>query len=302
MPAFVGWIVVAFAAPPAGPEPDVDRVLRHLKSDEYTVTWGAVRPVDSGAALEVGYGSGHGFTLRWLRFRPAGDHVEVVSIHYNAGRQPYRSKWPPDRAPVAVQSARMKPSEYAALLRDLAIVEAANLRPPPPKPGSTFSVTTSTHDFWVHVRLTGGGRVLVDSDWAGYEGSLHELTYAKPRAGVALAREAIARLTFEDHHLTAEERSWASAKFARDWARVKGRDFYWWVRERYIVTVGAVGDTTAIPTLREILGGDPKDRCVYHAINAVTRLTGQDVRDKPVEEMDVVGTRDRVLTMLRDFK
>ena len=43
-------------------------------------------------------------------------------------------------------------------------------------------------------------------------------------------------------------------------------------------------------------------RCVYYAINAVTRLTKQDVRDKLVEEMDVEKTRQRVLEMLRGRK
>lgn len=68
------------------------------------------------------------------------------------------------------------------------------------------------------------------------------------------------------------------------------------------MTIGVVGDPTALPTLGDILGGDPKDSCVYHAINAVTRLMKKDVREKPVEEMDVEKTHRKVLDLLRDIE
>src|SRR5262249_47829139 len=84
------------------------------------------------------------------------------------------------------------------------------------------------------------------------------------------------------HRLTNGERAWASAKFARDWTRIKELGDHWWVRECYIQTIGVVGDAAALSVLREILAtdppkGKPRDasdaRCVYYAINAVTRLT-----------------------------
>jgi hypothetical protein len=83
------------------------------------------------------------------------------------------------------------------------------------------------------------------------------------------------------------------------------------VRERYIETVGVVGDKAALPVLRDILATDPPKgkrrdasdgRCVYLAINAVTRLTKTDVRDKPVEEMDIEKTRRKVLDLLTEQK
>src|SRR5262249_54029614 len=124
---------------------------------------------------------------------------------------------------------------------------------------------------------------------------------------------------FKKHSLTDRERAWASTKFARDLKKFKdtdsrspdGGDSHWWVRERYIQMIGVVGDTTALPTLREILeakrnpnktAGSSTDRCVYHAINAVTRLTKKDVREKPVEEMDLEKTRRKVLDLLKDKK
>ena len=44
--------------------------------------------------------------------------------------------------------------------------------------------------------------------------------------------------------------------------------------------------------------GDPRERTTYHAINAATRLLGKDVREKPVEEMDVESIRKKLLPLL----
>jgi hypothetical protein len=227
--------------------------------------------------------------------------VGVLSIQLVEGRHPYKSKWPPDRAPVTVKHAELKPDAYAALLHDLAVVDAAKLSPIPQESGHR-SAMMSSRDFWVYARLTAKSETLLDLDWAGYWGSLHEIDFAKPQAAVDLARAAVKGLDFKKHTLTAEERSWASEKFARDWKTIKDAEFHWWVRERYVIMVGAVGDVSALSALRDALQRDPKDRCVYYAINAITRLTKQDVRDKPVEEMDVEKTRQRILDMFRDRK
>jgi hypothetical protein len=247
--------------------------------------------------LEIGDGSGHGGTLGWIYFRPRQRAVEVLDIQFDEGWHQYRSKWPPDNAPVAVRRASMKHEAYASLLRDLADVDAAELR----EVERDFS-SMSTNDFWVYARLIGDRKTLIDLNWAGYRASGQEVSYGKPRAAVALARAAVSGLAFKEHTLTAAERRWASAKFTRDWTKFRDLDFHWWVRERYIIMIGVVGDKTALPTLRAILGGDPKDRRVYYAINAVTRLTKKDVRDKPIEEMNVETTRRKVLDLLRARK
>lgn len=41
---------------------------------------------------------------------------------------------------------------------------------------------------------------------------------------------------------------------------------------------------------------------MYHAINDATRLVRKDVREKPVEEMDIEKTRVRVLELIKDKK
>jgi hypothetical protein len=301
--ALSGCLALVILCSVSRAEPDDERAKKQLRSENYTVTWGTPAAYESAAALEIGDGNGHGGTLGWLRFQPGTDGVDVLSIQFDEGQHTYESKWPPDRAPVAVRRARLKPDAYAALLRDLAVVDSAKLTPVR-RNGSTLS----SHDFWVHARLTTDRKTLLHLNWAGYDGSEAEPEFARPRAVVRLAREAIKGIDFKDHALTDGERAWASAKVARDWKEFKGLDFHWWVRERYIQTVGVVGDEAALPILREILAseppkGKPRDasdgRCVYHAINAVTRLTKKDVRDRPIEEMDIEKTRLKVLDLIK---
>jgi hypothetical protein len=291
---------VAAAAPPS------DRVREHLRGEHVTVAWGEPAAVPATAELEVGDGGGHGGLLRGLRFRPGKDRVEVLSLELDEGRQPYTTPWPPDRATLAVRRAELRPDAYAALLADVAAVTAAQVT----RVERNF-VDTTTANVWYHARLSDGPKVVADLDWAGYLSSDEEVKYAQPRAVVHLARSAADGLAFKDHTLTPADRSWVSETFARDWKRYRGSDHHWWVRERLIQLAGHAGDKAALPTLSDILAAPlPEDRrrgaselrCVYHAINAATRLAGEDRRTRPVEELDLGANRRRVLDLLPDRK
>jgi hypothetical protein len=293
---FIPFVAVAVSVVSA--DPSVNRVQEHFKSNNYTVTWGTVRTFDPGAELEIGDGNGHGFYLGWLRFRPGKNWVEVLSVQYSNRRPPpYYSKWPPDVAPVTVKKARMKNDDYTALLGDMAAIDAAVLHPVQNRP-----ITGSFNDFWVNARLMSNETTLLYLDWVGYWESSSEVEFAKPQAAVARAHAAVKELDFKEHALLDEERGWASTKFVRDWKKFKDRDFHWWEKEFYLIMIGVVGDKAVFPTLRDVLENDLPDRNVYHAINAVTRLTKQDVRDRPAEEMDIDRTRRKVLDLLRDGK
>ena len=117
-----------------------------------------------------------------------------------------------------------------------------------------------------------------------------------------MARGAVKDLEFKDCKLSEADKAWASEEFRGGWSKYKDLKDYWWVRDRYIVLVGVVGDRAALPVLRDIISDNSKQDCVYAAINAVTRLTGKDVRDKPVEAMDINKTRPKVLELLKDNK
>jgi hypothetical protein len=295
------WLV--WPCSTVGAEPGDKRVKELLESENYKVTWRAPVVYPRDAELEIGDGNGHGGSLGWLRFQPGKDGVEVLSIQKYNRRQPYKSKWPPDVVPVTVKRGRLKVEAYAALLGDLAVIDAAQLQAV-----ERDGFTSSSNDFWAFARLATSNKMLLELNWAGYEGSETELEFARPRAATLLAREAIKGLDFEDHALTERERAWASAKFARDWQRFKGSEYHWWVRERYIQTIGVVGDKSVLPALRDILAAPPQEkprdasdsRCIYYAINAVTRLTKRDTRDKPIEEMDIEKTRAKVLEVIDD--
>jgi hypothetical protein len=84
-PIFV-CIIVTVAASVFGADSDVKQVREHFKSDNYTVQWGTARTFDPGAELEIGDGSGHGFTLNWLRFRPGEELVDVLSFRRRPGK------------------------------------------------------------------------------------------------------------------------------------------------------------------------------------------------------------------------
>ncbi len=271
-----------------------DRVTNLFQSDHYTVEWGAVPFVPNDAELEIGDGLGHGGNLGWMWFKPGKDGVDVLSVKLDTGWNPYKSKHAPDLAPVTVKRACLKSDAYAVLLKELALVESTRAKPW----GNEF--WNSTSDIWVAARLATDKKTYMDVGWAGFQSAQSMAEYAKTKAAVTLAGKAVEKLEFKKHELTKEEQAWASAKFAREWKRYKEPLAYGWVRARSIVLIGVVGDATAYPTFREIL--TENKHFIYEAVNAVTRLTGKDVRDKPVEEMDVEKVRPKVLELIRDKK
>jgi hypothetical protein len=284
MRAIIGTVVMAFTSSTFVVDPQADGVRELLKSDNYAVSWETARDFDPAAQLEIGDGVGHSpFTLRWMRFKPESGGVSILSIQMN--EKPFTSKWPTDDVAVMIKSSRISQARYAALLHDLAIIDAARLRAVREDSG------ISSANIWLHARLSANKKMVVELDWAGYLHGHTEMVRAKPQAAVAAARAAIESLDFKEHTLTPEERAWASAKFTRDWEKYKILETHWWVVFRAITMIAVVGDTSALPALRDILQGDSSDHAFYLAINAVTRLTKKDVRDRPVEEMDVGKTR-----------
>jgi hypothetical protein len=266
-------------------------------SEEYSVSWAKVRDFPKDVDLRIGYGSGHGGTLGWVWFRPSGPHIEVLSVGLDEGWNPYKSKWQPDIVPISVKRGILEPSKYAALLRQLAIVDSARLSRMPQNSASSTSA-----NFWVAAEVARDESNLMSLDWAGYSGSFDEVEYTKPKIAVDLAKEAISKLDLVEHILNPGERGRISARFVEDWNKYRNRKFYWWVRERGIMIAGVLGDNASLPTLVEILSGkvkgDPGDRLIYYAINAVTRITGKDVRPKPVEEMDLEIAQKKVLELV----
>jgi hypothetical protein len=203
---------------------DTDRLQRYLDGEYYKVTWRAAPIFDSTATLEIGEGYGHGGIHYWKRFVPSKEHVDVLCVEVDWGNVTFRSKWPPDKASATVKSARMKSEAYVCLLRDLALIHATKLKAfDPSRPGHIVSYFSS-NDLWVNVTLDARKKQLIDLDWAGYECSLEEMKFAKPKAAIACVRDAISRITFKEHTLTERDKAWASAKFIRNWKKCENQD------------------------------------------------------------------------------
>ncbi|HXX92687.1 MAG TPA: HEAT repeat domain-containing protein, partial [Planctomycetota bacterium] len=272
------------------------RAKEYLKDGgSYTVDWSEVSSWEPSAVVETGTGGGHGFTLDWGRLRPGARGVEVLEISYDQGRKPYSSKWPPDTAPVTAKSAVMTPADYRTLLAVMTAVGGATI-----SKKATGRYMSSTLDFYSYTNVAKDGNRIFADEFAGYRGTLEEPKYAKVLAMTNLVEATMKTLDLKDHVLDDADRSWVSQRFIRDWNRIKGeKSFYWWVQERLLIIVGAAGDGSALPLLGTIIReGDPKDRKVYYAINAATRLLGKDVRGEPVEEMDVEAVRTKLLPLL----
>lgn len=291
-----------------------DQVARELEgrfkasSSRFTAIKGPELTYPFDAVLEVGSGSGHGGNLEWIRFQPEKDFVSVLSIELDERWHQYRSKWPPDNAPVVVRQAKLDLAAYRKLLKSVAEVSSAKLTavvaPPPVMkrgelPPFSISASMTTNSFWVYARVESHNHELLKYNWTGYAGSREEIVYIKPKAVENLATNALVNLKFEPHQLTAKERAEVSAKFVRDWNLI---DDSWWVKERYVILAGVAGDTSALPLLKDAMSKEGKsaNRLTYYAINAITRITKKDVRDRPVEEMDIEQTRDRVLSTLNE--
>lgn len=271
-----------------------DSLKKKFESENYTVTWGAAPAIAPDSILVIGRGNGHGGILEWLRFTPSKDSVKVLSVKYDNGRKVFKSKWPPDNAPIGVKITSLNKDIYNHLLNDLAIINSATLV------SSTSDLSRSTNDIWVSVRLTREAKTLIDLDWAGYQSAREEAEFAKPATAINIVDKALKKLEFNNYALTKEDRTWASEKFAKDWTRFKDLKSYMWVRTRYLEMIGVAGDSSSLPALRDLLKENPPE--VYYAINAVTRLVGKDVRDKPVEEMDIEINRRKLLEVLKDIK
>src|SRR5436853_1464982 len=161
-----------------GPDVDIDELKKGFKSEYYQVNWNAPATFDADSEVEVAFGIGHGFMLEWMRFRPSNDDVEVLEILLEEDRKPYKSKWPPDLAPVKVTSAWMKRDAYAAMLRNIAFVDSARLERNEEVERSKNYF--STNDFWAHVAVSRNKKNIALLDWADYPSSREEANRAKP--------------------------------------------------------------------------------------------------------------------------
>lgn len=273
-----------------------------LGGESYSVAWGERAECDPlKTELDIGYGSSWPQSLLWLRFWPTNTGARILSISFKSKELSYDSTWPPDAAFVAVESALLNSETYTHLLRCVSAIDSARL---------TSNVKGfekfSSNSLWVAARAIEGNGALINMNWAGRISNRAEIDYAKPLAAVNFVQKRMPEAALQAHVITDSDREWASQKFLRDWEWLNEKSQYWWLRELYIETIGMVGNASVVPSLLQIVSAgcdhpspqvDEKSRCVYLAINAITRLTGVEVRDMPVEEMNITVARKKVLNI-----
>lgn len=273
-----------------------DRAAGYLKDGStHEARWRDPAGWKHPVLLEAGTGSGHGSTLSWYRFRPGGESVEVVQVGYSGSRTPYETPWPPDEAPVTARAGTMSLQDYALLLRVLQVLAAAEI-----VEKSSRSYSFSTADFYSQFSVSGPDRILHQDEYAGYRSSSDAPHYARVRAATDLIEDALKAVVLAELPADRIDRVWVTDRFLRDWDRLsRNKSSCWWVQERLLVIVGRLGDGRSLPRLAAIIrDGDAKDRKVYYAINAATRLLGRDVRTHPPEEMKIDANCDRLLPLL----
>ena len=262
-----------------------------------TAEWTAPPPWNPKASLVVMTGSGHGGTLTLYRITPAGTGgCVILRIAFNEGRQSYSTRYPPAQVPVTVQTAALSADTFAAYTSFVSRVEAATLTAL-----HSDQWTHSSSDFCALVSVEADGKALFKEAFVGYPSS-QRLPFAKALTLSRGTTELLQGAEFADHTLTESERSWASS-FITGWHYPDGHD--WWVRERLLMMSGVVGDTSCLPMLQKTIESTSdqasESRQVYRAINAIANLTGKDVREKPLEDMDLEANRVRTLKMLSEL-
>jgi hypothetical protein len=240
-------------------------------------------------------GSGHGFSLRLYRFRWEGEALRLDRLALQMDRRPYTGPNPPEDSAATVETASVPAATTRAALALALRASAIRLEP---KPGDKDPAITrltrawgSTGDFHSRVRLEEAGRVVYANQYTGYPGSSHEKEYVAVDACSVVFATAFKGVAWSER--PAGE---ADLAFLLERTGGYGQDA-WWVRERLLGIVWALGDRRFEPFLRKVIGLPLEEvtRQQYRAINAYARITGVDLRTKPAEAMDVAAVREAYL-------
>jgi hypothetical protein len=286
-----GWIAAREACVRAFLEDAIGR--RALANND----WVQGEPLRADAArLHVVWesGSGHGHSLRLYRFHRAGDAMRVERIGYRM-RRAYASANPPEDYPVTVETTDIAREPARAMLALALRACAVRLEPKPAAADDGLvgrrRVWMSTGDFHSRVRIEEGARIVFDDSYTGYPGSRHEKQYVRVDACSGVFAAALRGLAWKARQAREDDRLFLLDRTGRF-----GRDA-WWVRERLLVIVGALGDRRFEPFLRKVieLPLEKVTRLHYYAMNAYARITGVDLRTKPVESLDVAAVRKAYL-------
>lgn len=245
-------------------------MVLHDKQSLLVVDWGCDEAYGPLREMVLEDGSGHGGSLRVVRFQWQTDgRVSVRKIASSHYHQPG----------VTVEQAETSATQLAPIVATsrvamLARPHVVRLRS---KNGSRVLGPSSTNDFHLLLRLVDDGGRVTENRYSGYERSSEQEHIVPMRLATEPIRKLLDGLAFAPATKTDEDRAFFTARLTRTLATKP----FWWVKERYVANAAAFGTVDAIPSLVALAGekGEPSaDRTRVHALDALAAITGWDPR------------------------
>lgn len=250
--------VVEAASPPDPAEERIAELVEHLRSK---VKAGAGEVIDVVAsapafaagdvgAVDLAWGSGHGFALTLLRVERRGDAVEAVRFDWRRPRSD--GDVPPQRS---ARRATLTGDDWDDLLARSRALSAVTVRRRRVERVLRGRYGSSTADFHVLLRVHGtDGRILLEGEYAGYPHDPGNEAYEGFRSVVDEARRRLDGRDGWTDLTPGEERSAIFTDLFTRALTYLPADHHWWVLERSLSLVGAFATEAALPALRELDG------------------------------------------------
>ena len=249
-------------------------IVVYRKPSKLVVDFGCDALTSSVGEVVLEDGSGHGGTLRIVRFERTPSSVDVhmiASSHYfNAG--------------TVISTARMGTADFDAMVVEarVAVLAKPHLIPlsvPSNGFGLGMSGSFSSNDFHLALALRDEEGHLVARHFTGYESSDAQEAILPMRMATERFEAALGSLAFTKEPAPTDD---DKALFVRQFlAAMNGEHPFWWITERYVALAAELGTIDVVPTLVRIAqkkGDASADRTRPVALAAIAALTGWDPR------------------------
>jgi hypothetical protein len=244
----------------------------HRKPSKLVIDFDCDR-ISSGTVPEVVLedGSGHGGTLRIIRFRRAAMHADVKMIAYSH----YYGKG------VEISTSTMPVADFDSIVAAsrVAVLAKPHLVPLM-QPGVIhgMSGTSSSNDFHLGLRFSDDENHTIERHFTGYEGSSRQEAILPMRMATERFETTLASLAFTKEPAVADDdRDLFVHRFL---AAMRDKPF-WWITERFVALAADLGTIDIVPELVKIAqkkGDASADRTRPVALAAIAALTGWDPR------------------------
>jgi len=231
-------------------------------------------------------GSGHGGTLRMFHLtREPGDpgkydlRAIAFSGYYDTGITYARGQIDAKKLEAALPAMRVA---MLAKMHDISLYRESDMR-------LGMSSSSSSNDFHLRIRLADTEGKFLDRTFSGYQSSYEQELRIPMELAAEPLRDALMKISFVKDVPTQADRE----LFAHHFLTTFDQKSFWWVGERMLEMVPALGTSDLVPSIVKWLAeGDPKDvRIREEAVAALVAVTGLDLRkdeglsDRPLEEV-----------------